>query len=339
VGDVNCDFSVDPLDVQYLANFVFLSRDARCDPCLDLPPYIEVTAETSYEITNSVEVHNTNINLSKLVVIIPLPQTNNYQTVSNLTATGATILSIPETDDIYARWINTGLALPRPGENWTIPTTFDITLHEIHAHLEYVTTIYPYNTSADIYQWHTGSSGSYVVPTNPTISGIAALIWNESTDLLDYAERCYDYVADNYSYVSPNTGLHPLSTILSWGGGDCGNLSSIYVSLLRNQGIPARHVVTIRPNTSYHVWADFYLENYGWVPVDVTAKMFDPAGDYFGDYVGDGIVVTKEVELLLEREPGDNYYGALLQNFHWWWWGSWDGNPAIDAYHVVTSVP
>ncbi len=32
-GDVNCDGSVDPLDVQFLAKFVFVSQDALCDPC------------------------------------------------------------------------------------------------------------------------------------------------------------------------------------------------------------------------------------------------------------------------------------------------------------------
>ncbi len=33
VGDVNCDGSVDPLDIQFLANFVFLSWDALCPGC------------------------------------------------------------------------------------------------------------------------------------------------------------------------------------------------------------------------------------------------------------------------------------------------------------------
>ncbi len=31
-GDVNCDATVDPLDVQFLVKFVFLSQDAMCDP-------------------------------------------------------------------------------------------------------------------------------------------------------------------------------------------------------------------------------------------------------------------------------------------------------------------
>ncbi len=32
-GDVNCDGNIDPLDVQYLVQFVYKSQDALCDPC------------------------------------------------------------------------------------------------------------------------------------------------------------------------------------------------------------------------------------------------------------------------------------------------------------------
>ncbi len=32
-GDVNCNENVDPLDIQFLVNFVYKSLDAMCDPC------------------------------------------------------------------------------------------------------------------------------------------------------------------------------------------------------------------------------------------------------------------------------------------------------------------
>ncbi|MFC1475844.1 transglutaminase family protein [Candidatus Zixiibacteriota bacterium] len=335
-GDWDCGGSVDPIDVSYYVNYVYRQQGTGpCDPCVPLP-FIEVTSQTSYHITRDVVVNNTDVTLSKLIVMIPLPQTNNYQTVSNLTAVGATVLGIPETDDLYARWINTELALPPPGESWTFPTTFDVTLNALHVNLDQITTIFPYNTSSDLYQWYTGSSGDYVDPDNATIQAIGTIIWSQSTDILDYAERCYEFVASAYSYLNPNTGLHPLATILSWGGGDCGNLSSIYISLLRYKDIPSRHVVTIRPDNTHHVWADFYMEGYGWIPVDVTYKMSYPSSNFFGEYDGNGIVVTKEVHLLLELQPADPVYVGLLQGFAWWWWGS---GTTITADHVMTSVP
>jgi hypothetical protein len=336
-GDWDCSGDVNPVDVVYYVNYVYRRLgDGPCDPCTEIDPFIEVTSQTSYHITNSVVVDNTDMTLSKLIVMIPLPQTNNYQIVSNMTHAGATVLGIPETDDIYARWTNTGLALPSPGESWTFTTEFDITLNALHVNLDQITTIYPYNTASDIYQWYTGSSGVYVDPDNATIQAIGDVIWAQSTDILDYAERCYNFVATAYSYLNPNTGLHPVATLLAWGGGDCGNLSSIYISLLRYKDIPSRHIVTIRPNNTYHVWADFYMEGYGWIPVDVTYKMSYPSDDFFGEYDGNGIVVVKEVYVLLEREAGDTYNSVLLQGFDWWLWGS---GSTITADHVVTSVP
>jgi len=336
-GDWDFDGNVNPVDVVYYVNYVYRALgEGPADPCTMIEPFIEVTSQTSYHITNSVVVDNSDYDLTRLIVLIPLPQTNNYQIVSNMTHAGATVLGIPETDDFYARWTNTGLALPRPGESWWFTTEFDITLNALHVNLDQITTIYPYNTTSDIYQWYTGSSGVYVDPDNPTIQAIGDIIWSYSADVLDYAERCYDFVASTYSYLNPNTGLHPVATLLSWGGGDCGNLSSIYISLLRHKDIPSRHVVTIRPDNTYHVWADFYMEGYGWIPVDVTYKMSYPSGDFFGDYDGNGIVVVKEVYVLLEREAGDTYNCVLLQGFDWWLWGS---GSTITADHVVTSIP
>ena len=121
-------------------------------------------------------------------------------------------------------------------------------------------------------------------------------------DVLDYARRCYEYTAANYRYLNANTGLHTLSDNLKNGGGDCGNLSAIYLSLLRNKEIPARPVVCIRPDGSFHVWSEFYLEVYGWIPVDVTYKNSDMRGNYFGVYPGDCIVVSNEYDILLRNE-------------------------------------
>ncbi|UQT32617.1 transglutaminase-like domain-containing protein [Parabacteroides distasonis] len=47
---------------------------------------------------------------------------------------------------------------------------------------------------------------------------------------------------------------------------------------MRAKKIPAKHIVTVRPDGSHHVWADFYLERYGWIPVDVNARLVDPRG-------------------------------------------------------------
>ncbi|MFZ1082838.1 MAG: transglutaminase-like domain-containing protein [Candidatus Kryptoniota bacterium] len=289
-----------------------------------------------YHVRNNCVVRNIDCSLTKLIVIIPLAQTNQYQVVTNLNVKGGQVLPIPETDDKYIRWIDSS-ALPAAGQSIKIGYEFDVVLKKFIFDFNSITTIYPYDTSSNIYHWYTGKSGAYVDPDNATIQTIGSTLWNQSSSIVDYARRCYLYVAQNYQYLDANTGLHTLADILASGGGDCGNLSSIYVSLLRFKGIPSRHIVTVRPDGSYHVWTDFYLETYGWIPVDVTYKNSNPSGDYFGKYDGNGIVMTKGVWLLLDRDDGYSYHCDLLQTYNWWYWLASGGGQIVSS-HSLTSM-
>ena len=141
-------------------------------------------------------------------------------------------------------------------------------------------------------------------------------------------------MAANYRYLNPSTGLHPLAELLADGGGDCGNLSSIYISLLRCQGIPARHVVTINTNGEGHVWAEFYLERHGWIPVDVT--MAQVGGDYFGKIAAsfNGIVVAKDIDLPIDM-AGAARRVPLLQTYALWYWSKILSSGTIQSQYSV----
>ena len=278
-----------------------------------------------YHVRDKVTVTNVDNQLTKLVILLPLAETNPYQTVSSVNLQGGTVADIPETDDEYVRWTYTS-GLPSAGQSLDTYYDFDVTLNPVHFNFSQITTIYPYNTSSDTYIWYTGARDVYIDPYNSTIQSIGVGIWTQSSDIVDYARRCYEYVAAHYTYMNPNTGLHPLQQILDDGGGDCANLSSLYVSLLRYKNIPSRHIVTIKPNGDDHVWTDFYLENYGWIPEDVSYKNADPAGDYFGIYSGNCIVLTKEVWLYLDRGDGFTFNLPFFQTYYWWYWYSSGGN-------------
>lgn len=266
---------------------------------------------------------------------MPLAQTNQYQTVSKVDLHGGEMLKVPETEDIYIRWTFID-DLPSPDQSKEIYYDFDVTVNKIQFDFSKITDIFPYDTISEIYRWYTGKRGPFIDPENPWIMETGRRIWENSSDILDYARNCYDFVAMNFKYLNPLTGLHPLPLLLSNGGGDCGNLSSIYISLLRYKGIPSRHIVTVRPNGSYHVWADFYMENYGWIPVDVTYKNSDPYGDYFGKFDGNGIVMTSDVWLPVDKGNGEVYTSSILQNYNWWIW--YDGGSKIKLTHKLTAT-
>ena len=311
-----------------------------CGNCIGQPPendaeFLSKTSPKSYHVSIGVTVENTGKILEKLVIVLPLAQTNVYQDVKNVKLNGGEILNIPETDDKYVRFTITGSDLPSAGQTKKWGYEFDVTLYTITTNLGQIETIYPYDVNSTVYSWYTGARGEYVDPHNSTIESIGDSIWKESSDLLDYSKRCYVYVARHFKYLNPGTGLHPLSELLANGGGDCGNLSSIYVSLLRYKGIPSRHLVIVRPDGSGHVGADFYLENYGWVPVDVTFKLSSPLfGDYFGkvDVGKTGIIFSKGVYLPLQIEDTVEYI-PILQYYNWWHWDSGgSGNILVGNY-------
>ena len=329
-------------DATVLADTTSLDTASPADATGDSIPYAGpfLVRETSknWKVTTTVKVQNANATLTRLTVIVPTPQTNIYQEVTNLQFGAATLLAIPESDDFYLRFSDTS-GLPGPGASTTYAITYDVTLYDLHVDLSQVTTIHPYDTSAPEYSMYTGPRDVYIDPDNATIVSISDTLAAGAPDILSYAKAAYEYVGSHYQYLNPNTGLHPLADILAAGGGDCGNLTSIYVSLLRHRGIPARHLVTIRPDGTYHVWADFLLQGYGWVPVDVTYKQSNPAGDYFGKVAlgSNGIIMDEQIWLTLDKGDG-TFQIPLLQNYAWWYWSS-TPSPSITPSFSLVSVP
>jgi transglutaminase-like putative cysteine protease len=108
---------------------------------------------------------------------------------------------------------------------------------------------------------------------------------------VEKAHALYDYVFHTVRYDKSGTG---------WGRGDslwvcdskhgnCTDFHSLFISLVRAEGIPARFEIgfplpATREGTipGYHCWAEFFVGGVGWVPVDISEAWKDPAKhDYF----------------------------------------------------------
>lgn len=140
--------------------------------------------------------------------------------------------------------------------------------------------IRPYDKSSELYKKYTATEAPHIIH-----SDLARKIVGNESDPYRQSEMVYDYIINRY----PWAGAREYSTIecipqyvLDEGHGDCGQVSLLYISLMRSLGVPARWESgwMLHPDeTNLHDWAEVYFEGVGWVPVDVSFGRYTPAKD------------------------------------------------------------
>lgn len=91
--------------------------------------------------------------------------------------------------------------------------------------------------------------------------------------------KIFDYICDKIEYnLKPLGGWNPAPTVLKRGTGSCSEYTFIFIAMCRAAGLPARYAgsIVVRGQDKgiddvWHRWAEVYLPNYGWIPVDVSA--------------------------------------------------------------------
>jgi transglutaminase-like putative cysteine protease len=130
-----------------------------------------------------------------------------------------------------------------------------------------------------------------LVPVTGRLATIGAEQVQRHTGL-DRARALYDYTFTTMRYDKSGTG---------WGRGDaewacdskrgnCTDFHSLFMSMARSQGIPARFEIGFPLPADrksgdipgYHCWAEFYDPQNGWVPIDISEAWKHPEKkDYF----------------------------------------------------------
>lgn len=295
-----------------------------------------LSAQTPVRVYNTIHTDRTDCpGLNKLIQILPYCETNEYQTIANHHF-GTNGEKKTTDEKHHYLWQKTTNFYYAP-DVITFSDTFDFIPTHFVMNLDSITMLYPYDSTSEEWLWHTGTEGVYVCPDNAVIDSLADMIWDQSSDIIDFARQCYEYVAGHLTYQNPGTGLHSIEDILAWGGGDCGNFASVYISMLRNKGVPARHVVGFSPynDNDMHVWAEFFLQGYGWFPADPTYKNSDPSGDYFGRYSYNYCIAGKDINHVYNLGGAQNQAEPLLQTYLWWYW--YNGTcHYIDTYREIS---
>ena len=133
----------------------------------------------------------------------------------------------------------------------------------------------PYDETSEVYLKYTAADAPQIL-ISEDLQALAKHIVGREENPVKQASLIYDWI-DAYF---PWAGAREYSTIpnlaeyaLNRGYGDCGQVSLLYINLLRNIGIPARWESGwyLEPESvGIHDWAEVYFEGVGWVPVDMS---------------------------------------------------------------------
>lgn len=152
---------------------------------------------------------------------------------------------------------------------------------------------------------------NHLVTLSPRVKQLAAQITKGKNHTLDKAKAIYDYVFKNVSYdkTIPGWGYGDTERVCLLKAGNCTDFHSLFISLARASGIPAKFVMGV-PLTQeqegepkgYHCWAEFYDESAGWVPVDISEAWKDKSKYqyFFGSLNPDRLEFTQGRDIVLE---------------------------------------
>lgn len=229
------------------------------------------------------------------------------------------------------------------------------------AEFEFVTAAYcpdldpadvkPYDTASDVYGEFTAERLPHIALT-PEVRKLAAEIVGDEINPLRKALCLFTWVSKNITWIGemeyavlPSLSLKGLTSRC----GDCGVQNTSFVTLCRAVGIPARWQSgfgTKPGEENMHDWAEFYVEPWGWLPVDASyglQKSDDPkVRDFFcGRMDPYRLIVNLDYARPLDppatslrAEPNDFQRGEIEINGHNLYFDDWEWALKVETKRV-----
>jgi transglutaminase-like putative cysteine protease len=195
-----------------------------------------------------------------------------------------------------------------------------------------------YDKDSPLYKRYT-TPGRNIAVTS-AIRRTARKLAGKETNPYRIAKRFYDHIVWDLDYsYTPHAALEALNMpesvyVYEHGFGDCGAQSMYFAALCRSVGIPARAAggMQLFPLSTTgcgdHFWAEVYLPNYGWLPVDtsvgqlgkymagITEKQKHDFVDYFfGNLDPFRYLIQVDVDVPFIPRPQDPMaFAMVLQN-------------------------
>jgi hypothetical protein len=282
------------------------------------------TNPKTYRVTRRFTIRNETAHLDRVKVWMPSMVDSDSQrnVVGSTDPPAHTVWRQPQYGSEIVYWDIHGK--PRRGESLTFVEQFVYTCYEVRHYVdtEYIGAYEEDDPATVVYT----RPSKYVETRDPTIIQTAGQIVGAETNPYSIAYSLYEWVIDHMTYRLVD-GLKGATFALKNGYGECGDYSALFVALCRVADIPARPVIGRWATSSpggWHVWAEFYLPGYGWIPVDPTmADSTRRPQDHFGRLDNRRLVLNKTFNVVLHPSP---YFFSpdvgFLQTFFWEYHGS-----------------
>ena len=240
----------------------------------------DVPRSRTFELSCRMTVRTIPQNAKTLDIWVPFPQTDPNQTIHQvlIDAPGPVVLGRE------SRFGNQSvhLRIDRPTQPATLTLTITATRRENPGRNEPLIGVDRERALAP----------EPLVPLSGPIRALAEDATKGLDSDLEKARAIYDKVSGMMSYDKSGTG---------WGRGDalyacdakrgnCTDFHALVIGMARSVGIPARFAIGVSLPESrgsgeipgYHCWAELYIRDRGWVPVDASeGSKNPPKRDYF----------------------------------------------------------
>ena len=235
-------------------------------------------------------------------VWLPYPTSDSVQDISNVRIKGnfsqSGIYREKETGNLalYAEWTT-------PTKDRAITLTFDATGREL------IRKDFPAVEPAIPVEIQEYLKSTRFIPTDGKVREIALSITNDKQKISEKARAVYQWVVEN-TVRDPDVkgcGTGEVEKVLAQRGGKCADISSVFVSIARAAGVPAREVFGLRlgkkdeedMTSGHHCWSEFYVPGYGWVPADAADVR--------------KIMLVDKLDLKGAQDKIDYYFGGVEQ--------------------------
>ena len=294
------------------------------------PTSLERSNARSFQFTYTVDIESTGG--EKLELWIPIPQSNEVQSISNLMFNTNGLQYNIEDEKLHGNQYLYIIDREGTTKATNISMTFDVMRKE-HNNVMY-NNVDPQKYLGDYSAVPTGGVFEKIITENNLSKNDVRGIYNYVFEGMHYGkpksinDKYYKtpWLSPNEKYGMKQVGRDNVVNLYQKskkdggnytfgngnaiyacdiGVGNCTDYHSYFMSLDRTIGIPSRfHMGFLIPPgeegivDGYHCWADYYVEGKGWYPVDISEADKNPdRKDYYF-----GTVDNNRVEMMLGRD-------------------------------------